>query len=189
MNYKMDSKKFQDKETEESTSEVWNISKSYVYEKILKPMIDIDKYDKIAVFGTTDLEGDLFLSNMKNNILRNTSRLKAFRMEFYTMRVLIRNSKFIVKKNNIETFENYSARLLKMEKSIPHLRLEKTKGRKLVELNIDEALFDKMHAEVEDKINEINSKLNEVGIIFALGEEKDVEKIKDSYNKRFLSRT
>jgi len=177
------------KETEESTSEVWNISKSYVYEKILKPMIDIDKYDKIAVFGTTDLEADLFLSNMKNEILRNTARLKAFRMEFYTLRVLIRNSKFIVKKNNIKTFENYSARLLKMEKSIPLLRSEKMRGRKLVDLDIHEELFDKMHAEVEDKINDINSKLNEVGIIFALGEEKDVNKLKESFNKRFLSRT
>ena len=177
------------KETEESTSEVWNISKSYVYEKILKPLIAIDEFDKIAVFGTNNLEGDLALSNMKNNILRNTSRLKAFRMEFYTLRVLIRNSKFIVKKNNIKTFEGYSARLLKMEKSIPLLRSEKMRGRRLVELNIHEELFDKMHAEVEDKINDINSKLNDVGIIFALGEEKDVEKIKDSYNKRFLSRT
>ena len=174
------------KEGQETSSEVWNISKEYVSSKILKWLVLIDYYDEISVFGASKLEFDI--QNVGENF-RSSARLGALKRELYCIGRLIVNTKFIVSKEAKESFEKYRERLMVLEKNIWKLRLEKHRGKKLTELSIREELFDQIHNEIEGIVNSITEKLNLVGIIFGLGEEKDIGKLKESYAKRFLTRT
>ena len=170
----------------EINSEVWNISKSYVNEMVLRYLILTNNYYDLARFGYSNIESDVFV---RDNNLKNTARLHALRRLFHTIRVLIRNTKFTINKDDKLIFSKYSIRLKKLDDNISNLRLEQKRGSRVMELNINEELFDKMDSEISDMIDDITDKLNKAGLIFSQGEEKDIDVLKDGYKKRFLTRT
>lgn len=171
-----------DIEEEKKESEIWNLSKHYVYEMIMKPLIEIDYLDKIAVFGYSDIYSDVFVQNEN---LRTTARLKALPRELYMIRVLIVNSKFILKNKEQKIFDTYYQRLLLISKNLWKLRQEQKRGNKVVQISILEPLFDKIHNEITElRINIMNS-LNNVGIIFKLIEELNPEEFKKRFKDKF----
>lgn len=168
---------------EEQGSNTYNISLGYVTKLILDNMVDLQEFLNIAVFGATKIEADVFMTNEN---LRAQSRLKGLKRAIYTLINIIRAGKFIVKKNDIESFKLHVLRLLKIEKNCWRLRLERKKGRKLVELSIDEDLFDKIFDELNSIIDEVNRSLNSVGIIFSVrDEETDPHKIKEAFKEKY----
>ena len=168
---------------EQQGSNTYNISLGYVTKMILDNMVLLQEYMNIAVFGTRNIEGDLF---MDNEILRSQSRLNGLRRGIYTLLNILRSGLFIIRKQDRTSFKNHTLRLLKIEKNIWRLKLEKKRYRKLLALDINEDLFDKMFAEINKIINETNEALNSVGIIFSVkDEETDPNKIKEAFKEKY----
>ena len=164
----------------------WNVAKPYTTELILKWLVKIDMYRTLAIFGYDDLYGDVF---MKDNNLKNTARLNSLKRLINATISLIRTTKFAVKKGDRKIFKSYRLRLLKVEKYIHHLRVERKRGRKVVELNIDENLFEKMISELDEMLDDINFKLNDSSLIFTKIEEYDPKKIKEALKEKYITRS
>ncbi|KKM73826.1 hypothetical protein LCGC14_1406560 [marine sediment metagenome] len=163
----------------------WNVAKPYTTELILKWLVKIDDYRTLSIFGYSDIYADTF---MKDDNLKNTARLNALKRLINSIISLIRTTKFAIKKNDRETFDTYRTRLLKIEKYLPNLRLEKKRGRKIVELNIMEEIFEKIIGELDKMIDDINLKLNDSSLIFTATEEYDPKKIKESLKEKYINR-
>ncbi len=163
----------------------WNVAKPYTTELILKWLVKIDDYRTLSIFGYSDIYADTF---MKDDNLKNTARLNALKRLINSIISLIRTTKFAIKKNDREIFDTYRTRLLKIEKYLPKLRLEKKRGRKIVELNIMEEIFEKIIGELDKMIDDINLKLNDSSLIFTATEEYDPKKIKESLKEKYINR-
>lgn len=164
----------------------WNVAKPYTTEKILKWLVLLDNYQTIATFGYSNIESDVFV---RDGNLKNTSRLHAMRRLIHTLSSLARNTKFALKKDkDKETFSKYQKRLLKIDKNLFKLRIEKKRGSRIEELNIDEILFDKIMNELNLMIDDINAKLNLSDMIFTHTEEHDPKKLKQAYKDKYVNR-
>ena len=119
----------------------WNIAKPYTTELILKWLVKIDDYRTLSTFGYSNLYSDVFL---KDNNLKNTARINALKRLINSIVSLIRTTKFAIKRDDKLKFEEYRERLIKIEKVIPKLRLEKRRGSRIVELYINERYFEKI---------------------------------------------
>ena len=82
-----------------------------------------------------------------------------------------------------------SERLSKVEIALPKLRIEKKRGSRIVELNINEEFFSKITNELDTIMDDINFKLNKAGLIFTPEEEFDIKDIKQGYKNKFVDRT
>jgi len=164
----------------------WNVAKPYTREKILKWLVLIDHYQTIATFGYANIESDVFIRD-KN--LQNISRLYALRRLIHAIDSLIRNTKFALRKStDKETFSGYQKRLLKIDKNLGKLRIEKKRGNRVVELNINEKLFDLIMNELNEMMDDVNDKLNFSDMIFIHTEEYDPKKIKQSLKEKYINR-
>lgn len=172
----------------------WNVAKPYTTEKILKWLVLIDKYQTLSTFGYLDIESDVFVRNPN---LQNTARLHALRRLIHSIDSLIRNTKFAIKGSEKrdekeiqfkEQFDLYRKRLTKIEKNLSKLKLEKKRGNKVIELAIDENLFEKMMQEISNIIDDIHYILNMNSLIFVHTEEYDPKKIKKAYKDKYINR-
>lgn len=153
----------------------WNVAQKFVNDKVHKWLVAIDDYTTLAVFGYSNIESDVF---MVNENLKNTARIHALKRLVNAILNLVRNTKFAVKGDAKDKFTKYSERLLKIEKYIPKLKIEKKRGAKVVELFIDEGIFEKIMFEINNMVDDIYKKLNDADLIFAHTEEFDIEKAK-----------
>lgn len=163
----------------------WNVAKSYSEEKVQRWLVLIDEYQTLSVFGFSKIESDIFVLDPN---LKNTARLQAMKRLIQAMLTLIRNTKFAIRKNHRSDFLEYSARLLIIEKNLFKLRIEKKRGNKIVQLEIEENLFEKMMNEITTMIDDINLRLNEADLIFTHTEEYDPKKVKEGLRERFINK-
>jgi len=163
-------------------SSVWNDAKNYVGGKIHKWLILIDDYETLANFGFVNLESDIYIKDLN---LRNTARINSLKRLIHAIKSLLRNTKFAIKIDDKPKFDEYSKRLDKIEKVIYKLKIEKKRGSRIVELNIDEEFFEKIMDDIHKMIDDINVKLNKAGLIFAQYEEFDIEKMKKNLEREF----
>lgn len=174
-----------DKEDKDVTSGNWNIAGSYTREMILQLLIQISKYETLSNFGFSNIESDVFVYD-KN--LKNTSRLHAMRRFVKAIISLIRNTKFAILKKDKPSFDIYILRLLLLEKNLFKLREERKRGKQVVELNVNEDLFEKIMAELNEIRDNVNDKLNIAGLIFTPKEEYDTKKIKEGFKESYINR-
>jgi len=170
---------------EEVQTSNWNVAKPYTTELILKWLVKIDEYRTLAVFGCSDIYNDVFL---KDNNLKNTARINALKRLINSIISLIRTTKFAIKKKDKDIFNKYRERLLKIEKYLFNLRIEKKRGNKIVELNINETLFEKIISEIDTMLDDINFRLNDSSLIFTATEEFDPKKIKDALKDKYINK-
>lgn len=171
---------------EDSHSGNWNYAKGYVIEKIHRWLVLIDTYQTLSIFGSSDIYGDTF---MKDNNLRNTARLNSLRRLIQAILSLIRNTHFAIKNEDKESFERYSKRLYLIEKNLPKLRVEKKRGNRVVELSINEYLFERIMGELTEMISDIHFKLNKANLIFTNVEDVNVDELKREIEGRFINKT
>jgi len=164
----------------------WNIARSYTNQKILNWLIQIDTFRNISIFGFKNLEADIYIRDLN---LRNTARLHALKRWIHAMNFLIRNTKFAVHKESKEKFKEHLKRLSKIERNLFNLRIEKKRGSRIVELNINENFFEKIINNLDDIMDDINLKLNKAGLIFSPEEEFDIKDIKKGYKEKFVNRS
>ena len=168
---------------EDKESSVWNDARNYVGGKIHVWLMKIDNYEELATFGFKEIDQDILINN---SILQSTARLKAMKRLIHAIQTLIRNTKFAVDTIGRELFDTHRERLKKIEKSLFKLKIEKKRGNKIIELSIEEVLFEKMMDELNSIIDDINIKLNKAGLIFSQFEELDLDKLKENLEKEFI---
>lgn len=163
----------------------WNVAKPYTNDKILKWLVLIDDYQTIARFGVLHLENDIFI---KDKNLKNTARLDSIRRLIHAIRTLIQNTKFAVKAEDKKILKRYYDRLIKIEKYLPILRIEKKRGDKIIELNINESFFEKILLELDGIKDDVNYRLNKADLIFTSTTEFDPKKAKEAFKDKFINK-
>lgn len=167
---------------EDLTKGNWNTAGDFVKQKILKYLVEVDSFYNLAIFGTDNIYGDVF---MKDENLKNTGRLNAVKRLIHTIVTLLRNTKFAILPKDQSSFMKYTERLLYIEKKLGKLKLETKRGNRIMELNIDEDLFDKVINEImQDIMDDVNFKLNKSGLIFTQKEEYDVKEQMKKFKQR-----
>lgn len=100
----------------ESSSENWNVADSYSKIKIMKLLMEIDEYIKIAKTGVAELQ-DEFMVNPQTKIQARILAVNRFHM---TLEMLINNSSFGVKKADKETLDQWLKALKQIDLSKTH---------------------------------------------------------------------
>lgn len=164
----------------------WNVAKPYTSEKILKWLVSIDDYETIATFGYSNIESDIFINNPN---LQNTSRLQGLKRLIHSLISLIRNTRFALKKeSHKKDFDEYRKRLKKIDSIRWKLRKETKRGNRIIQINIDEKLFEMIMDDISNIVDEINYRLNFSDLIFTHTEDYDPKKIKDALKERYINR-
>jgi len=77
-------------------TDAWNVADGYSKLKILRPLIFLNKYNKIAKFGVEDIGEDLELDNLQ----LSKRRVTALEMFVYTLKELLEDTSFAIKKTD-----------------------------------------------------------------------------------------
>jgi hypothetical protein len=155
-------------------TDAWNVADGYTKIKILLPLISLDKLDTIAQFGTEVIGDDQFYTD--NQL--NKRRVEALQRFEAIIKQLLGNVKFAMKKadhphidrlvtrvKNTEPYLNESFKVT--EDAVTHEELFK----------INEVLFKKILDILQSVKDELNTPLNNAGLIFRPTEEVDLDKI------------
>lgn len=190
---------------EEIQSGNWNVAKPWTIDKIHKWSILIDDFQTLSIFGNSDIYGDVFNRDIN---LKNTARIYALKRLIHAITTLLRNTRFAIKgsegrdfipvgcekgnKNQLVDFKNlfgyYKERLIKIENHVDRLRIERKRGKKVIELLIDEDLFNKMMNEITNIIDDVHYILNYNNLIFTHTEDYDPKKIKEAYKEKYVNK-
>lgn len=162
-------------------SDVWNIAPQFNLLKVLKPLVELDKFEIISQFGTENIE-DILPEREINK--KRVEALKRFRSHLL---MLLQTCKFILKKEDKEKIEEYEKKLIGLKEFIEInklYRFEKLRhGDKLETLVINEKVFSIIfNVLIEIKVW-INEPLNKAGLIYKASAGLDIDEIV----KRFVS--
>lgn len=154
--------------------DVWRISSSYVNNKILFPLVKLDKYFLVAQFGYDDLDNSRNFNDSELAQNRYSALLWCSRV----LESLIRNSLFSVGKKAKKQFESYLDALELLEKYYPNLLQKRTNNlTKNVEHRINEVLFKKCFEILQEIRTNIPYTLNSAGLIFKKREDLNLDDI------------
>ena len=154
--------------------DAWNVADGYAKLKILRPLIFLNKYNKIAKFGVEDLGEDLEYTNDQ----LKKRRVTALEMFVATLKELIEDTSFAIKKGDQEKVEKMYERVLMVEEFLPQIYSVNEDNVDHSEIfNINEKLFKSIHWILMEIKRDINVPLNNAGLIFRASEEVDLDKI------------
>jgi len=155
-------------------SDAWNVADGYTKIKILRHLIQLDRYDTISQFGTEEIDEGYALS--PNQI--NQRRCEALERFVSTLKQLIGNVAFALKKEDSATIKGFEGRMKNIESVLPDVYSSKEdEVTKDVLFEIKEELFCKIIVILQDIKEKINIPLNKAGLIFRPSEEIDLDKI------------
>ncbi len=157
-------------------TENWNVAKGYTHLKILQLLYDLDRFDRVAQFGTEDFDQDQMLSD--NDI--NKRRVEGLQRFHSTLKILIGNVLFALKSSDQPTVKQMQERLKTLNEFLPKC-FESVEDRVSHDINfvIDEKLFNKILEILQEIKDELNTPLNNANLIFRASEEIDLDKIMD----------
>ena len=155
-------------------SEAWNVAQGYVHIKILRLLIQLDRYDTIAQFGTEDmdLDGGMDLTTI------NKKRIEGIQRFISTLKQLASNVFFSIKSEDRPKVNAFISRIKNVEEVMPNLFSEQEDQRDHSRtLIIDEELFFKCLRILQDIKEKINTPINKAGLIFRESDDMDLDKI------------
>lgn len=154
-------------------SEAWNIAKGFTTLKILQPMVALDRYENIAQFGSVEM--DDLTSQLPDIAERRVQGLRRF---LTTLRQLIGNVQFAIKKGDRELIGKYNNKLDIIEKVLDGVASYEenalTHEKKFV---IHEYHFSQCFKFLRRIKDEVNFQLNRAGLIFKESEEVNLDNI------------
>jgi len=154
--------------------ETWNVADGFVKLKILRLLIQLDRYDTLAQFGTEDVDLDGFLDS--NTIAKK--RVEAFQRFISTLKQLMGNVRFAFDKNNKNLMESFETRINQVEEIMNRVYKEDenyvTHERVIV---INEPLFKTGLGILQNIKDELNTPLNDASLIFRASDEFDLDAI------------
>ena len=155
-------------------TDAWNVADGYTKIKILRQLIQLDRWDTIAQFGTEEIDENVLLD--PNQIKKR--RAEALERFISTLRQLIGNVKFAMKKSDHPKMSAYLERVKTLEEFIPKVYSTKEDPVDHVEVfEINEKLFSQMLKILQEIKDGVNTPLNNAGLIFRTSEEVDLDKI------------
>ncbi len=156
-------------------TEAWNVADGYAKLKILKQLINLDRWDTIAQFGTEEVDEEL---NYDDNYLQKR-RVEALYRFHSSLKQLIGNSYFALSDRDQERVKfGYLPRLDTIKEFLPktyeNFEDEVSHEEKF---NVKSHLFNKILSRMETIKDELNIILNRANLIFKASEEVDLDKI------------
>lgn len=164
----------------------WNVADPYTKLKIMQPLIFIDEYERIAIFGTSDIVEEFTITPA----LMLHARIKALKRMNHELIILCDNTLFALKKKEdqekMQSFQESLKKIWKLLPSVSSIKRNSIDKSRDNQLAIDEIKFDKI-LELLSKIkSEINFLLNRSDLIFSSTEEFDPKKLKDKIMDEIL---
>ena len=159
-------------ETDNLESEAWNIAKGYTQLRILKPMLELDRYEIIAQYGVYDIDEG---AELPQSIL-NERRIEALNRLITMLKQIIDNVDFAIKKSDRPKLKSLNDRLEQVKRTMPKIASNEVD---LVthdsELIINEILFNTCLEILRKVKTEMNLPINKAGLIFKVSDEVDIE--------------
>lgn len=155
-------------------SDAWNVADGYTKLKILRQLIMLDRWDTIAQFGTEEIDEDI---SYDNNQLKKR-RIEGLERMHSTIKQLLGNVVFAIRKEDQEKVKALVDRVKNIEEFIPKAFIEEEDLiSHTVNFNVNEDVFNKIIAILQDVKDTLNIPLNNAGLIFRPTEEVDLDKI------------
>jgi len=155
-------------------TDAWNVADGYTKLKILRQLIMLDRWDTIAQFGTEEIEED---QQFSDNHLKKR-RVEAIQRFHSTIKQLLGNVKFAMKKSDHPIIENMLERIKVVDEfmlKLYSMKEDHVTHEELFEIN--EELFKNILDILQAVKDELNTPLNNAGLIFRPTEEVDLDKI------------
>lgn len=155
-------------------TDAWNVADGYTKLKILRQLILLDRWDTLAQFGTEEIDED----NVFNDNQIKKRRVEALQRFHSTIKQLLGNVLFSMRKDDLLTIKLLLARIKNIEEFIPKAFEMKEDGVTYEEIfEIREQTFKKILDILQDVKDKLNTPLNNAGLIFRQSEEMDLDKI------------
>ena len=159
-------------------TEAWNVAEGFVKLKILRLLIQLDRYEIIAQFGTEEMDQDLGL----NEIDVAKKRIEGLQRFIATLKQLIGNVKFALKKDGIKSIKDYDKRVEQVEEVMGGIfDYEENQVTHDKTITINETLFRKCFKILKQIKDDINTPMNKAGLIFRETDELDLDKMMNEY--------
>lgn len=159
---------------ESSESANWNVAKGYSELKILRLLLEIDEYRKIANFGMAYLEEEFTTSQEQQTL----ARLKALKRFGKTLEMLIRNTLFAIRKKHHDKIKDLLDDIIRYQKLLYTCEI---KNRSEVNnknvIKIHERNFAFFLEAFENTHQQLLYPLNESELIFASNDEIDPDEL------------
>lgn len=154
-------------------TDAWNSAEGYSKIKILRLLVLLDKYEDIALYGTSDI--DDFINDPSGISQRREEGLRRF---LTTMRQLLGNCKFAIKKENRSKIDKFMKDIQFVEDRLSGISsYESNFVTGEVNYKINEEYFSKCYNILRVIKDELNIPINASGLIFRENEEIDLDKI------------
>lgn len=152
-------------------TEAWNQADAYTKLKVLRPLVLSDKYEMISIYGVEDIEQDITMS--PNMIIKR--RLDGlFRLKD-TIKQLIGNVRFAIKKKDLNKFESLRERLKIVEDMMDEVSFNVKDINGGTRVAINEMWFGIMLSELQELKENLNVPVNSAGLIFRQDETVDLD--------------
>lgn len=156
-------------------SETWNVAQGYSITKILKILVLLDDYVRIAEFGSLELEQS-FSEPPQVVTSRKLEGIKRLHAE---LMMLIDNSSFVMRKIGQKEMKKLRSRLERIRKVLPACEIKKVDQRtNQYTITINDNHFFNCLEDLKKIKEEINTPLNRANLIFPESEEVDPDELK-----------
>jgi hypothetical protein len=152
-------------------TQAWNIADGFTKIKILRILIELDLYETIAMFGKQDMSEPVDTGEMPYR------RVEGFDRMLFSLKQLVSNCKFAIKKEEDKKILNsFIERLNEVEKVRSGISMEiKNDLTKEVDMMINEEHFMKCLNVLRVIKGDLNTVLNQAGLIFKSGDELNLD--------------
>lgn len=154
-------------------TEAWNVAEGYTKIKILRHLITMDRWEIIAEFGAEEIDE----ANILDEKTLAKRRVEALQRLYSTLKQLIGNVLFALNKNDKEKVKGYLERLKNIEEVLGNVYTAEEDDFDGETFKINEKLFSLVREILHEIKDELNTPLNNAGLIFRTSEEVDLDKI------------
>lgn len=161
-----------DKVFREKEQDAWNIADGFTKIKILRQLINLDRYENLAMFGKQELEDMPDPSDIPYKRVEGMERL------IFELKQVIGNCKFSIEKNDMKTLDSLIKRIENVEiviNGIATLKRDFVKNEDILEIN--EEHFKLCFQIIRCVKDELNVLMNRAGLIFKLNDVQDIDEI------------
>jgi hypothetical protein len=161
----------------ESGSESWNVAQGYTNLKILKPLVEMDKLVKVALYGSEYIED--YMQLQQNPELLISLRTQALLRFIDILKELDENSDFAMEKEGTKTkLKELAERVKVVEQYIDGITYDEYDARNNSKVTkINEPHFRACLNELREIKKEIPMPLNKNSLIFRGSDEVDLDKL------------
>lgn len=156
-------------------TDAWNIADGYTKIKILRPLINLDRYENLAMFGKQELEDIIDPQDVPYKRVEGMDRL------IFELKQVIGNCKFSIEKLSATRLDALIERIDNVEKvmdGIAELKKDYIRNEDILEIN--EEHFKVCFKIIRAVKDELNFLLNEAGLIFKLNDSVDIDDMLDT---------